>query len=73
MSLEFREYIDKENLELQCQALRNLVNKTELSNRIDDFVCDCIHDLACEGIIKNRESVDVAYYITDKIKDEFIL
>lgn len=73
MSLEFREYIDKENLELQRQALRNLVNKVELNNRIDDFVCDCIHDLACEGIIKYRESVDIAYYIAEKIKENFIL
>lgn len=73
MSLEFREYIDKENLELQCRALRDLLNKVDVSREIDDFVCDCIDDMACKGVIKNRESVDVAYYIADKIKERFIL
>lgn len=73
MSIEFREYIDKENLELDCKLLKKMQKSIVLSDDIDDLVCDTLDKLAKEGLVTNRESIDVAYYIATEIKRNFIL
>ena len=71
--MEFREYIDKENLELDCKLLRKMQKSIVLGDDIDDLVCDTLDKLAKEGLVTNRESVDTAYYIATEIKRKFIL
>lgn len=73
MSIEFREYIDKENLELDCKLLRKMQESMVFGDDVDDLVCDTLDRLAKEGLVTNRESIDVAYYIATEIKRNFIL
>lgn len=70
-SKEFWEFIEKENLKMDCENLRKLIKGQEISAEIDDLVCDTIDKLAKEGIIHSYESVDVAYYIANEIKRNF--
>lgn len=72
-SKELQDFIDRENLELDCINLRKLLSSQRLSSEIDDFVCDTVDKLAREGVIHSYESVDMAYYIANEIKGRFIL
>lgn len=71
--MEFRELIDKENLELDCKLLRRASVSYAIGEDIDNLVCDTIDRLADEGMIKYTESIDLAYYIANEIKRKFIL
>ena len=73
MSLELRELIDRENLELDCRALRKMKCSYVLGEDIDDLVCDTIDRLIDADLINHRETVDVAYYIANEIKRNFII
>lgn len=72
-SKELQDYIDKENLKLDCENLRRLIKGQEISREIDDLVCDTVDKLAKEGVIHSYESVDIAYYIANEIKRNFII
>lgn len=72
-SNELQDYIDKENLKLDCENLRKLIKGQEISREIDDLVCDTVDKLAKEGVIHSYESVDIAYYIANEIKRNFII
>lgn len=72
-SKELQDYIDRENLKLDCENLRRLIKGQEVSRKIDDLVCDTVDKLAREGVIHSYESVDIAYYIANEIKKNFII
>lgn len=73
MSMKLQDYIDRENLEIDRKMLQKFNKARALGSDIDDLVCDRIDELAQVGAIQHRESVDIAYYIANEIKKNFII
>lgn len=73
MTKSMWEFLEWEGLIEDSTNLRTLRLRSEKVARIrgkeiDDLVCDILDEMASEGTIVHRESIDTAYYIAEEIK-----